>query len=122
MIAKALASDADVVMIDLEDAVAPMPKSAARADVARALREGDWRGRPRTFRINALDTPWFVHDLVEVIDGANGLADLMSCRRWAARGRVYGGHDPGITRSRRRRPTRDRTGDPDRERGRTRAV
>ena len=43
MIAKALASDADVVMIDLEDAVAPDAKAGARATVAEALREGDWR-------------------------------------------------------------------------------
>jgi citrate lyase subunit beta/citryl-CoA lyase len=77
MIAKALASDADVVMIDLEDAVAPEQKAAARAEVAAALREGDWRGRPRTFRMNALDTPWFVHDLVEVIEGAAGAIDLI---------------------------------------------
>lgn len=77
MIAKALASDADVVMIDLEDGVAPEQKAAARAEVAAALREGDWRGRPRTFRMNALDTPWFVHDLVEVIEGAAGAIDLI---------------------------------------------
>ena len=77
MIAKALASDADVVMIDLEDAVAPDAKAAARTTVAEALREGDWRGRPRTFRINALDTAWFVHDLVEVIEGAPGQVDLI---------------------------------------------
>ena len=77
MIAKALVSDADVVMIDLEDAVALDAKAAARADVAQALREGDWRGRPRTFRMNALDTPWFVHDLVEVIAAAEGLVDLI---------------------------------------------
>ena len=77
MIARALASDADVIMIDLEDAVAPDAKAAARADVAQALREGDWRGRPRAFRMNALDTPWFVHDLVEVIAAANGLVDLI---------------------------------------------
>ncbi len=75
MIAKALASDADVVMIDLEDAVAPDAKAAARTTVAEALREGDWRDRPRTFRMNALDTPWFVRDLVEVIDGARGQVD-----------------------------------------------
>ncbi|MDF2758794.1 MAG: Citryl-CoA lyase, partial [Thermomicrobiales bacterium] len=56
MIAKALASDADVVMIDLEDAVAPDEKAVARSTVAEALRDGDWRGRPRTFRMNALDT------------------------------------------------------------------
>lgn len=77
MIAKALASDADVVMIDLEDAVAPDVKAAARATVAEALREGDWRGRPRTFRVNALDTPWFVHDLTEAIAGSRGLVDLI---------------------------------------------
>ena len=77
MIAKALASDADIVMIDLEDAVAPDAKAAARATVAEALREGDWRGRPRTFRMNALDTPWFVHDLVDVIEGAEGRVDLI---------------------------------------------
>jgi citrate lyase subunit beta/citryl-CoA lyase len=77
MIAKALASDADVVMIDLEDAVAPQQKAAARAVVAAALREGDWRGRPRTFRMNALDTPWFVRDLVEVMEEASGAVDLI---------------------------------------------
>jgi citrate lyase beta subunit len=77
MIAKALTSDADVVMVDLEDAVTPDEKAAARATVAEALREGDWRGRPRTFRMNALDTPWFVRDLVEVIEGAQGRVDLI---------------------------------------------
>ena len=77
MIAKALASDADVVMIDLEDAVAPEAKAAARVAVAEALRDGDWRNRPRTFRINALDTPWFVHDLVEVIEASRGKVDLI---------------------------------------------
>ncbi len=77
MIAKALASDADVVMIDLEDAVAPDQKAAARDHVATDLREGDWRGRPRTVRINALDTPWFVHDLVEIIATAQEGVDLI---------------------------------------------
>lgn len=77
MIAKALATDADLVMIDLEDAVAPDAKPGARAVVATALREGDWRGRPRTFRMNGLDTPWFVRDLLEVIEGAQGSVDLI---------------------------------------------
>lgn len=77
MIAKALASDADFVMIDLEDAVAAPAKPAARQIVAEALRDGDWRGRPRAFRVNGLDTPWFVHDLVSVIDGAEGRVDVV---------------------------------------------
>ena len=77
MIAKALATDADVVMIDLEDAVAPDAKAGARAAVISALRDGDWRGRPRTFRMNALDTPWFVRDLVEIVEGAGDFLDLI---------------------------------------------
>ncbi len=77
MIEKALASEADVVMIDLEDAVAPAEKASARETVATALREGDWRGRPRTFRINALDTPWFARDVVTVYDLADGQIDLI---------------------------------------------
>jgi citrate lyase subunit beta/citryl-CoA lyase len=64
-------------MIDLEDAVAPAEKAAARETVAAALREGDWRGRPRTFRINALDTPWFARDLVTVYDLAEGQVGLI---------------------------------------------
>ena len=77
MIDKALASDADIVMIDLEDAVAPDAKAGARATVAEVLREGHWQGRPRTFRINAIDTPWFVHDLVDVIESTEGRVDLI---------------------------------------------
>lgn len=77
MIEKALASDADVVMIDLEDAVAPDEKARARDLVAVALRDGEWRGRPRTFRMNALDSPWFVWDLVHIIPGAHGAVDMI---------------------------------------------
>lgn len=77
MIEKALASEADVVMIDLEDAVAPEEKVAAREHVATALRDGDWRDRPRTYRINGLDTPWFVWDLATVFEAARGNVDLI---------------------------------------------
>jgi citrate lyase beta subunit len=77
MIEKALASEADVVMIDLEDAVAPDEKVKAREYVAAVLRDGDWRSRPRTFRINALDSPWFVGDLASVFEAAQGKVDLL---------------------------------------------
>jgi citrate lyase beta subunit len=70
MIEKALASGADAVFLDLEDAVAPESKSGARADVVLALRELDWGGRPTLFRTNALDTRWFYRDVVEVVEGA----------------------------------------------------
>ncbi len=77
MVEKALASDADGVFLDLEDAVAPDDKSGARGDVVRALKELDWRGRPRFFRANALDTPYFYRDLIEVTEAVGDALDAV---------------------------------------------
>ena len=78
MVEKALASDADGVFLDLEDAVAPNDKAGAREDVVRALKELDWRGRPKLFRANALDTPYFYRDVIEVVEqAAASLAAVM---------------------------------------------
>ena len=57
MAEKAIASAADAVFLDLEDAVAPDSKAEARKDIVCALKELEWRGRPTVFRANALDTP-----------------------------------------------------------------
>ena len=77
MVEKALASDADAVFLDLEDAVAPERKAGAREDVVRALVELDWGGRPTLFRINALDTRWFYRDVVEVVEAAGERLDAV---------------------------------------------
>src|SRR5918993_2539771 len=77
MIEKALASDADGVFLDLEDAVAPDDKAGARGDTVRALKELDWRGRPKLFRANALDTPYFYRDLIEVVEQAGESLDAV---------------------------------------------
>jgi citrate lyase beta subunit len=77
MVEKALASDSDGVFLDLEDAVAPDDKAGARGDVARALRELDWQGRPRLFRANAIDTPYFYRDLIEVVEAAGDFLDAV---------------------------------------------
>ena len=77
MVEKALASDADAVFLDLEDAVAPDEKAGARKDVVWALGELDWRDRPKLVRVNALDTRWFYRDLVEVVEGAGGALDAV---------------------------------------------
>jgi citrate lyase subunit beta / citryl-CoA lyase len=77
MVEKALASDADAVFLDLEDAVAPGSKAAARGDVVSALDELDWQGRPALFRANALDTPYFYRDLIEVVEGAGSSLDAV---------------------------------------------
>jgi citrate lyase beta subunit len=77
MVEKALASDADAVFLDLEDAVAPDDKAGARGDVISALIELDWRGRPKLFRANALDTPYFYRDLIEVVEAAGESLDTV---------------------------------------------
>ncbi len=60
----------DVVILDLEDAVAPAAKSDARAGAAQALAAGGFGGRERVLRVNAADTPWGGDDL----DAAAGMA------------------------------------------------
>jgi (3S)-malyl-CoA thioesterase len=49
---------ADAIIFDLEDAVAPDEKVAARATLARALDEGGYGARARIVRINGFDTDW----------------------------------------------------------------
>ena len=64
--AKAAASPADAVFLDLEDAVAPGAKDAARAHVIDALGSLDWGPRTMAVRVNALGTPWALRDIVDV--------------------------------------------------------
>jgi citrate lyase subunit beta/citryl-CoA lyase len=78
MAEKALASEADSVFLDLEDAVAPDEKPGARGKIVRAIKELDWRGRPTLYRANALGTPNFYRDLIEVVEEAgDGLDAVM---------------------------------------------
>lgn len=64
---KALASRASFVVLDLEDAVAPHKKDAARAAAVQALRE---RPRPAAVRVNGVETPWHDDD-VEALRGCD---------------------------------------------------
>jgi citrate lyase subunit beta / citryl-CoA lyase len=75
MAGKALASAADSVLLDLEDAVAPDEKADARKQVVHALKELDWWNRPTLYRANALDTPYFYRDVIEVVEEAGGGLD-----------------------------------------------
>jgi citrate lyase subunit beta / citryl-CoA lyase len=67
LIGKALASAADAVILDLEDAVADQDKLAARAVCAGALRDSDRRGKAVFVRVNAFDTGLTAGDLAAVV-------------------------------------------------------
>ena len=74
---KARSLDADVLILDLEDAVAPDAKAEAREQVARALREGGYGQRECVVRVNALDTPWGQDDVAAIAQaGAHAVLQL----------------------------------------------
>lgn len=77
MVEKAFASDADAVVFDLEDSVAPDAKAEARRNVVRGLKEFDRYEKAFLCRFNALDTPHFYRDLIEVVEGAGENLDAV---------------------------------------------
>ncbi len=74
---KAPTLGADVVFLDLEDAVAPDDKDRARELAISALLELDWSACSVSVRINGLDTPWCYRDVVEVMERAGERLDLL---------------------------------------------
>ena len=70
MLAKAQEQPADELVIDLEDAVVPDGKEAARATVIAAIRDGSWGQRSVVVRVNPLATEWGRRDVEEVVAGA----------------------------------------------------
>jgi malyl-CoA/(S)-citramalyl-CoA lyase len=77
MLEKAPHAGADVVFLDLEDAVAPDDKEQARANVIDALNELDWSACSVSVRINGLDTHYCYRDVVEVVERAGDKIDTV---------------------------------------------
>jgi citrate lyase subunit beta/citryl-CoA lyase len=76
-LAKAPGLAADEVFLDLEDAVAPDAKEEARRNVVDALRSGDWTGKVRAVRINAVTTRWAYRDVIQVAEQAGQHLDVI---------------------------------------------
>ncbi len=89
MLEKAPGAGADIVMLDLEDAVAPADKPQARLNVIDALRREDWSGCSVSVRINGLDTPWCYRDLVDVVEEAGDRIDLIMIPKVGSAGDVH---------------------------------
>jgi citrate lyase subunit beta/citryl-CoA lyase len=77
MVERGPSSGTDLLFLDLEDAVAPNEKAAARENVVRAIEELDWQGRPTFYRMNSLDTPYWYRDVIEVVEEAGERLDLI---------------------------------------------
>ncbi len=74
---KAPTLGADLVFLDLEDAVAPDDKEQARTNVIEALLGQDWTRCAVSVRVNGLDTHWCYRDVVEVVEQAGEILDTV---------------------------------------------
>ena len=89
MLQKAPGLGADVVMLDLEDAVAPDDKPQARRNVIAALSELDWSGCAVTLRINGLDTHYCYRDIVDVVEQSGEWLDTVLIPKVGSAGDVH---------------------------------
>jgi malyl-CoA/(S)-citramalyl-CoA lyase len=65
---KAAKSAADIVFLDVEDAVAPDDKAQARKNIVQGLNEIDWGAKTMMVRINGLDTHYMYRDVVDIVE------------------------------------------------------
>lgn len=89
MFEKAAKSKADVVFLDLEDAVAPDKKEQARKNIIQALHDVDWGGKTLSVRINGLDTHYMYRDVVDVVEQGGERLDLIMIPKVGTASDVY---------------------------------
>jgi len=68
-------SNADEVLLDLEDSLAPREKSSARDGLVEMVREHDWSDQRLSYRINAVRTQWWYEDVISVLEQSGSLID-----------------------------------------------
>ena len=86
---KATESTADVIFLDLEDAVAPDDKEQARKNIIEALNDLDWSGKTLSVRINGLDTHYMYRDVVDILEQASGKLDLIMIPKAGTAADIY---------------------------------
>ncbi len=89
MFEKAAASQADVVFLDLEDAVAPDDKEQARKNIIQAIGDIDWGNKSLSVRINGLDTHYMYRDVVDVLEQTSDRLDLIMIPKVGTAADVY---------------------------------
>ena len=86
---KAAKSAADVVFLDLEDAVAPDDKAQARKNIIAAIGDIDWGNKVLSVRINGLDTHYMYRDVVDVLENCSERLDLIMIPKVGTASDVY---------------------------------
>jgi len=86
---KAAKSDADVVFLDLEDAVAPDLKTEARKNIVQAIGDVDWGDKTLVVRINGLDTHYMYRDVIDVIEQGSDRLDMIMIPKVGTAADVY---------------------------------
>ena len=86
---KMAASAADVINLDLEDAVAPSDKEAARANIIKAISDIDWGTKTLSVRINGLDTPYWYRDVVDLLEQAGERLDQIMIPKVGCAADIY---------------------------------
>ncbi len=89
MFEKAANSNADIVFLDLEDAVAPDDKNQARHQVIEAVNDIDWGNKSISVRINGLDTHYMYRDIIDVVEGCGSKLDLLLVPKVGTASDVY---------------------------------
>jgi len=86
---KAAKGPADVIFLDLEDAVSPDEKPRARENIIQALNDVDFGAKTVSVRINGLDTPYCYRDVVDVLERGGERLDLIMIPKVGTREDVY---------------------------------
>ncbi|MFV0244198.1 MAG: L-malyl-CoA/beta-methylmalyl-CoA lyase [Qingshengfaniella sp.] len=86
---KMAASAADVINLDLEDAVAPSDKDMARDNIVQAISGVDWGNKTLSVRINGLDTPWWYRDVIDLIEKGGDRLDLIMIPKVGCAADIY---------------------------------
>ncbi|MBY6090764.1 L-malyl-CoA/beta-methylmalyl-CoA lyase [Pseudooceanicola sp. 502str34] len=86
---KMAASAADVINLDLEDSVAPDDKEQARKNIIQAIGDVDWGQKTISVRINSLDTPFWVRDVVDLMEQAGDRLDMIMIPKVGCAADVY---------------------------------
>ena len=91
MFEKAITSNADVVFLDLEDAVSPQDKIPSRQNIITAIKEMNWKEKGKTIsiRINSLDTHYMYRDVIEIVEEVGEKIDTILIPKAGSASDVY---------------------------------